>query len=455
VRLSISAFRSVIQMNRAKVCRRQQRVFYGWYIVAVGFLANVGSSFALASTLSIFLKPLTADLGISRGVFSLLRSGEAVIGAAIAPFIGTLADRHGGRWLIAIGTAVVAVGYLLLGQVGSFTQFAFVRLTLVTWGDAMMGSMVVNIIVAQWFLLRRGRALAVTSMGIGFAKVCMPLVAASLIFWLGWRQTWVVFGCVILLLVVAPTLLFIRRTPEEMGLLPDGASAAMTNPGSRLGRHSISANLTNADEIIWTRGAALRTRAFWLLVVTFGIASVGVTGLNLHVYPFVTDLGYSPVIAASVMSVIASMQLASPLAWGLIAERIDVRIAATLRFVIQAIGLGLVIFGKNLSGLYIGFFLYGIGLGGNMVLPEILWANYFGRRSLGKVRGLGLLMSQALAAAGPPFFGFLFDITGGYGLSFAIFGCALIMSAFLSLLLRPPLKPTGAVDEWGLSRLPV
>jgi MFS family permease len=430
----------MIHMNQEAASPERQKIFYGWYIVAVGFLANVGSSFALASTLSIFLKPLTADLGISRGVFSLLRSGEGIVGAAIAPFVGTLADRHGGRWLIAIGTSVVAVGYLALGQVESFTGFALIRLTLVTCGDAMMGSMVVNVIVAQWFLLRRGRALALASMGVGFAKVCMPLVAASLILWLGWRQTWVVFGCVILLLVVGPSLVFIRRTPEEMGLLPDGAPAAWPLPDGQREHKSPAARLGRSEENVWTRAEALRTSAFWLLVITFGIASVGVTGLNLHVYPYVTDLGYPPVVAASVMSVIASMQTASPLAWGLVAERIDVRIAATLRFVIQALGLGLAILGNNLAFLYGGFLLYGVGLGGNMVLPEILWANYFGRRSLGKVRGLGLLMSQVLAAAGPPFFGFLFDLTGGYGLSFAIFGGALIVSAFLSLLLRPPVK---------------
>jgi len=195
------------------------------------------------------------------------------------------------------------------------------------------------------------------------------------------------------------------------------------------------------QDLVWARGEAMRTQAFWLLVITFGIASVGVTGLNLHVFSYVTDLGHPPMIAATVMSVIASMQLASPLAWGLLAERIEVRVAA-MRFVIQAVGLGLAISTENLFCLYAGFFLYGIGLGGNMVLPEILWANYFGRRSLGRVRGLGLLISQALAAAGPPFFGFLFDLTHGYGLSFAIFGCALITSAFLSLMLRPPQKVT-------------
>ena len=181
-------------------------------------------------------------------------------------------------------------------------------------------------------------------------------------------------------------------------------------------RKSCRSSEAGALEATWTRGDAVRTTAFWLLVITFGISSIGVTGLNLHVYSYVTDLGYSAVIAATVMSIIASMQLASPLGWGFLAEKIGARYAATLRFVIQGIGLAMAILTGNLFCLYAGFFLYGIGLGGNMVLPDILWADYFGRHSLGKIRGMGLLISQFLAAIGPPFFGFLFDITGGYGL---------------------------------------
>ena len=427
-------------LNAAALSSSKPKLFYGWYIVGTGFLTNIASAFALASTLSIFLKPLTAELGISRGVFSLLRSGEGIIGALIAPFIGTLVDRYGGRGLIAIGTAIVAVGYLMLGHVETFTQFALVRLSLVTVGDSMMGSMVVNIVIAQWFLRRRGRAFAISSMGVGFAKVCMPIVAASLIVWFGWRQTWMGFGLVTLILGVVPSLLFIRRSPEEMGLLPDGAEEPIVSDHTRVRQNRAAADATTNQDLEWTRGEAMRNGTFWLLVITFGIASIGVTGLNLHVYPYVTDIGHPPVVAATVMSVIASMQLFSPLAWGLLAERMDVRVAATLRFIIQAIGLGLATLTTNLFCLYFGFFLYGIGLGGNMVLPEVLWANYFGRRSLGKVRGLGLLISQVMAAAGPPFFGFLFDITNGYGLSFAIFGCALIISAVLSLMLKPPAK---------------
>jgi MFS family permease len=352
---------------------------------------------------------------------------------------------------MVIGTAIVAVGYFLLSYVDTFAQFAGIRLGIVTLGDAMMGYMVVNVIVAQWFVRHRGRALAISSMGVGFAKVCMPVVAASLILWLGWRQTWFVFGLMTLGLLVAPALLIIRRSPEAMGLLPDGVSQHAAGDEKPAEKTALRPGEIGEQQVDWTRGEAARTSAFWLLVITFGISSIGVTGLNLHVYSYVTDLGYSAVIAATVMSIIASMQLASPLAWGILAERIGTRYAATLRFVIQAIGLAVAILTGNLFCLYAGFLLYGIGLGGNMVLPDILWADYFGRRSLGKVRGLGLLISHFLAAIGPPFFGFLFDITGGYGLSFAIFGAVLIVSAILSLLLKPPVSPVrgrGVTEQW-------
>ena len=427
----------------ARVTQRikRQGIYYGWYVVGVGFLANVASSFALASTLSIFLKPLTAELGISRGVFSLLRSGEGTIAACLAPLVGTLVDRYGGRWLMVIGAAIAGAGFLFLGYIENFAQFSAIRLTLVTFGDVMMGYMVVNVVVAQWFVRLRGRAFAFTSMGVGFAKVCMPILAAWLLLSFGWRQTWMVFGVLTMALLMLPALLVVRRTPEDMGLRPDGADEPVIDSDSNTpGQKTPFESSANNSDTVWTRAEAVRTSAFWLLVITIGISSVGVTGLNLHVYPYVTDIGHSPVVAATVMSVIASMQLASPLVWGFLAERVDPRIAAMMRFIVQGVGLGLAISTSSLICLYTGFFLYGIGLGGNMVLPDLLWANYFGRRSLGKIRGMGLLISQVLAAFGPPFFGFLFDATGGYGLSFALFGAALATSAMLSLMLRPPRK---------------
>ena len=418
----------------------ETKFFYGWVIVGVGFLAHIASAFSISSTLAVFLKPLSQDLGLSRGAFSLIRSGEILIGAAAAPLIGTLLDRYGGRWLMAAGGLVSGLGFLLLGQVRDFWQFSLVRWLLISPGDSLMGSMVVNVSISQWFVRMRGRALALAGMGHGLAKVCMPVAAASLILYAGWRGGWIVFGLVTLALVVGPALIFMRRRPEDMGLLPDGGSSAETTSGKSSSKAAAKSHARAVDVVQWSRREALGTSAFWLIVITFGVSHVGVTGLNLHVFSFVSDQGHPTMVAALVMSIIAVMQFSTPMAWGLLSERINVARLIMAKFLVQALGILLALSTPGLVSLYAGFFLYGIGMGGTAILAEMIWASYFGRTSLGRIRGMGSLITSAFSAGGPPFFGLLFDATQSYNLSFSIFIAMLFASAGLSLLLRPPRK---------------
>jgi OFA family oxalate/formate antiporter-like MFS transporter len=420
-----------------------RRIFYGWWIVGIGALTQIAGVFSLSSTLSVFLKPITDDLGVSRGAFSLVRTSEVLVSAALAPFVGPLIDRHGGRSLIVIGAIVASLGYMLLSRVQEFWQFFLLRCTLVVVGDTLMGSMVVMVIISRWFIRKRGRAIAIANLGTGIAKVSMPLLAASLFVWVGWRETWTVFGILALALVVWPTLAFLRSSPEEMGLHPDGEPVPRPMESSVHGETELSATQRQAlaADVPWTRVEALRTRAFWLLVITFGIASVGIAGLNLHVFAFVTDLGYPPITAATIMSTIAITQLGSTLFWGLLAERVDIRKAAMGQFLTQTLGLTIAVTSTQLRFVYVGFFLYGIGLGGSFVLREVVWANYFGRLSLGTVRGMGMFLTQIFSASGAPFFGFLFDATGSYFISFTLFSSALLLSAGLIMLVQPPKKP--------------
>lgn len=418
----------------------EAKFFYGWVIVGVGFLAHIASAFSISSTLAVFLKPLSQDLGLSRGTFSLIRSGEILIGAAAAPVIGTLLDRHGGKWLMAAGGLISGVGFLLLGQVRDFWQFAIVRWLLVSPGDMLMGSMVVNVSISQWFVRMRGRALALAGMGHGLAKVCMPVAAATLILYTGWRGAWIVFGVLSLALVVGPALIFMRRRPEDMGLLPDGAASGTEEGSSASKGGKAKARPSSVDDVAWTRREALGTSAFWLIVITFGVSHVGVTGLNLHVFSFVSDQGHTTMVAALVMSIIAIMQFSTPMGWGLLAERTNVARLIMAKFLVQAVGILLALSNPGLVSLYAGFFLYGIGMGGTAILAEMIWANYFGRTSLGKIRGMGSLITSAFSAGGPPFFGLLFDATQSYNLSFSIFIAMLFASAGLSLFLHPPRK---------------
>lgn len=393
----------------------------------------------MSSTLSVFLKPLTEDLGVSRGLFSLLRSGEILIGAAMAPLVGPMVDRFGGRWLMAGGALSAGLGFVLMSQVGAFWQFLLLRWIFVAIGGVFMCHMIVSVTVSRWFVRKRGRAIAIASMGQGFAKVCIPVVTATLFAWVGWRLTWSIFGLITLALVVVPALIFMRRSPEELGLQPDGMDAPPVPVGASQSTDDKKAILS-ADEAVWTWREVIRTKAFWLICFIYGMANVGIAGLNLHVFAYVTDIGFSPLVAATVLSIIASTQLGSTMVWGVISERMDIRHSSLIMFLVQSVGLALVLATGQIVPVYLGFFLYGIGLGGGWVLQELIWATSFGRVSLGMVRGLGILVTHAFGAVGAPFFGFIHDVTGSYQSSFLAFVVALIIAAFSSLAVRPPQK---------------
>lgn len=399
----------------------------------------------MSSTLSVFLKPLTEDLGVSRGLFSLLRSGEILIGAAMAPLVGPMVDRFGGRWLMAGGALSAGLGFLLMSQVGAFWQFLVLRWLFVAIGGVFMCHMIVSVTVSRWFVRKRGRAIAIASMGQGFAKVCIPIVTATLFAWVGWRLTWSIFGLITLVLVVIPALIFMRRSPEEMGLKPDGLDDAPSAPSSAKAREAEKAKLA-AEAVVWTWREVIRTQAFWIICFIYGMANVGIAGLNLHVFAYVTDIGFSPLVAATVLSIIASTQLGSTMIWGVVSERMDIRHSSLIMFLVQAAGLALVLAASQVVPVYFGFFLYGIGLGGGWVLQELIWANNFGRVSLGMVRGLGILVTHAFGAAGAPFFGFIHDLTGSYRSSFIAFVVALVIAAFLSLAVRAPRKNFASVS---------
>lgn len=427
------------EIHRAGDAVTQPKFFYGWYIVGVAVLVNIAGTFAFSSTLSIFLKPITEELGVSRGAFSLIRTFEIGVAALIVPMLGPWIDRHGGRGVIVLGVTMEAAGLLLSSLVHEFWQFVVVRCSLVIAGEALLGSLVINVTIAQWFVRKRGRAMGFANLGTGIAKLSIPLVAASLFVLIGWRGTWAVFGLVAPLLVIVPTLIFVRRSPEEMGLRPDGEARPEPSDPARAESRSRPRRPTHESEArIWTRHEVLRLPTFWLLVLTFGIASVGIAGLNLHIFSYVTDIGHSPLIAASFMSTIALTQLGSTLLWGMLADHFDIRRVSCIQFLIQGVGLVTAITSSQIELTYIGLFLYGTGLAGSFVLREVVWANFFGRASLGTVRGLSMFFSHLFAASGAPFFGFLHDRMGSYNFSFTIFSCALFTSAALILLARPP-----------------
>lgn len=413
--------------------------FYGWYIVGVALVAQfvaVGTQ-TFAST--VFLKPMTGDLGWTRSEFSGVQTVSTVVMGVVGFVIGALIDRRGPRLLMLIGGLVCGAALIATSQVNELWQFYLARGVAQTVGNAMLGSLVVNVTISKWFIARRGMAVAIASAGVSLGGVLMtPLLSFVVDHW-GWRDAWIALGVLVWVLII-PSSYIIRRAPEDYGLHPDGIAPADAK------RLSESKNrLSAVSEIQWTRPEAIRTKTIWLIILAYGIANIGLGALLLHLFPFLTDHGWTRSQAAFIYSIQAWVALVSKPVWGVLMDRFHPRYLSAFGFVVAAIGV-LAILGAAQSEaelpMVLAMALWGLGIGGSVPLQETVWANYFGRQHLGTIRAVAMPFSILFGAGGPLLAGALYDSSGSYTVAFLLMAGFWIAGFFLILLARPPLHPT-------------
>lgn len=413
-------------------------VYYGWYIVAVALVASMMSAGVQAYSLGVFVTPMTDELGWSRTDISLGQTASTAVMGVVGLFLGGLIDRRGGRELMVGGAILAGLGYVLLGQVQELWHYYLVKSVVITLGMATMGSMVLNVAVSNWFIRYRGRAIAITAMGTSVAAVILPSLAARMIEGFGWRTAWLLIGVSIWVLVIPPAWWIMRRRPEDYGLEPDGQRMRADN--------ARSAQRLAVDGVRWTRRAAMRTPALWMLILSFGLGSMGFGAMLLHLIPYLTDAGYSRTEAAGAFSMLGVSGLISKPIWGLIVERIPTRFAAAAEFTLLGLGVVAILLAGSLALMYVAIFLFGIGVGGVITIQETVWADYFGRLTLGTVRAIGRPFTIVSSAGGPVFAGLAYDIGGSYELAFVLFIGAYVLAAVLILVTPEPRPPASALE---------
>ncbi|MBT5774484.1 MAG: MFS transporter [Dehalococcoidia bacterium] len=419
-----------------------RRIFYGWYIVAVAFFAAMMSSGVSAYSVGIFVTPMSDELGWSRTALSFGQTASTAGMGVAGLFIGGLLDRRGGRGLMVVGAVFAGAGYILLGQVQELWQYYAVQAGVVTLGMAGMGAMVTNVAVSNWFVRRRGQAIAISAMGISVTALVLPTVASWMIEEWGWRAAWAGIGVAIWVVVIPPSWVVMRRRPEDYGLEPDGGVAPVLDEQREAQRQEL-------DGAIWTRREALRTPALWMLILSFGLGTMGFSALLLHLFPYLEDSGFSRTEAAGAVGMIGLAGLISKPFWGLLVERLRSRIAAAMEFLILGLGIGLILAANDLATTYGAIFLFGVGVGGIVTIQEVVWADYFGRLTLGAVRSIGRPFTIVSSAGGPVFAGVVYDVGGGYEFAFVTFIVTYVAAAVLILATREPTPPRTAPTQEG------
>ena len=428
-----------------------KKPFYGWVIVGVSFLIGVTEVGVFQNILSIFMKPMTQDFGWSRAAVTGAIAVGSICGGLVSPFVGPILDRYGPRLVAFLGIVFFSLGLFALMFIRHLWQlYLFFGMgRMIAYG--VLG-LVVTVSVSNWFVRRRGRALGITWIGERVGSALLPVMITFLILAYGWRMAWGVLGVVVFLMSGLPAVLFLRRRPEDMGLLPDGAVSIPDGKkpdGSLTTETRTEAAIVEDAEPAWTRPQATRTRAFWTLTLLTCLIPFLQGGINFHIYPFLTDQGISQKTAVLVISTIAAFGAPGSVIWGMLADR--VRIQSLLA--INVFGSGLVFLllywtvgfeltdGFRTGIVFVLAALNGMLHGGRNTLVSLIWPAFFGRIGLGSIYSFSIPFKSIANACGPFFAAICFDIFGSYALPFYLFATTYIIVGVISIRTQPPKMP--------------
>ena len=427
-----------------------RKPFYGWVIVGVSFLIGITEAGAFQNILSIFMKPMTHDFGWSRASVTGSIAFGSICAGLLAPLIGPILDRHGPRMVAFWGSLIVGLG--LVGMAfGSriwhlYLFFGVGRMVAV----GALG-LAATVSISNWFVRLRGRAMGIAWLGPKFGGVLLPALSQWLIMAQGWRMAWGTLGAVVFLISGLPALLFYRRRPEDMGLQPDGTTALSEKKPAAGDPSGIESADIRADdpEPVWSRSLAIRTQAFWMLACAHSLVTFSQASINFHIFPFLTDQGFSEVSAVLVLSIINIAGAVGSVSGGLFAEKYRIQSVLCVNILVSGL-VFLCLYQTVLSGAaaasVVGmvFFLavlQGVLHGARMPLLNVAWAEFFGRQSLGLVMGISSVLLFAANAVGPVFAALVYDFSGSYAFPFAFFVVLFTVAGVMSYYMKPPRAP--------------
>jgi MFS transporter, OFA family, oxalate/formate antiporter len=404
--------------------------YYGWIVLAAVCCAGFARQGPAVAVLSIFVEPMTREFGWSRAALSGAVSLGGVLGALSAPVLGPVLDRHGARLVLCLAVLGSGLACMLLSLTPSlvvfYLLFCFARMI---WaGPFDLG---IYGALNNWFIARRALANAIATLAQSLGLVVLPLLAQLAMAADGWRAGWLTIGATVLVIGFVPTWLFLVRRPEDIGLVPDRAAPLVSaSPGSPTPSSPAEPN--------FSRRAALGTRAFWLLGLFTVLVYPVQAGLSLHQAAHLIERGIAPTTAAAIVSTFSLMSALASLACAFLPRAVPIRYPLALcggLFGVAA--LAMIEIGSVRDG-YLTATLFGLGIGGILTLVPSAWADYFGRRSYGAIRGLALTAQVLAQAAGPLLSGALRDLTGDYTRSLQCFAAISFASVLVALAARRP-----------------
>jgi MFS family permease len=422
---------------------------YGWIVLLVSAAAMVGSLPGRTQGLGLVTEPLLADLGIDRVTYATLNLWATLIGSAGALGIGYAVDRAGSRIVLSSVLLVLGAVVALMSRASSYGELAL-WITLTRFFGQSALSVVSLAIVGQWFVRRIDTAMAAYSLAISIGfMTAFPLVGWAVQTW-GWRTAWLGVGLTIGFVLAPLAIAFVRRTPESVGLLPDGGTSEEPRTPESPNHRTIELPNPRATELpnprttelagyTWT--AALTMPSFWVFAVGTALYGLVASGIGLFNESILAERGFGPDVYYQTLAVTALTALIGNFLGGWLSARVPLGRLMAISLAILAAG----VFALPLvtSFVHVMAWAVAMGLGGGlvMVLFFSVWGRVFGRRHLGRIQGAAQALTVVASAIGPLLLAWCLEWTGSYAVMFELLAAIIAAVAIAALLISLPDAP--------------
>ncbi len=403
---------------------KQKKPFYGWAIVGLGSIVAFNSGPGQSFVFSVFIDSLIEDTGLSRTGISLLYAIGTGVSAVMVFTVSRLADRFGARTtLIAAATGLGFACFAMAQATGALVVFvAFSALRALGQGSLTINA---TLLTAQWFVEKRGRAMAIMGLGFPISLAILPPTCRFLIDSIGWRETYMILGAMVWLLVLPPAIFVAKERPEDIGLFPDGAA----EPPLREARSSAATRKPPP---------VLTSPRFWALAIPLATPGLVTTALIFHQTAIIQERGLSPAVAAGLFVPIAVCSAATSIVAGWIVDRSGPKLVFTFCMTALLGAMGILLLIKSLPLAIVYAVLLGMTQGTSRIVGSVTWAHFYGRVGLGRVQGSAVMVGITGSALGPLPLAWLNDQLNGFGPAVAVMAVLPALAIAAVAVAKPP-----------------
>lgn len=438
--------------------------FYDWVMLPIAMATLIASSPGQTFGVSIFNEAIRESLALSHGQLAAAYMLGTLLGALPIAFIGRQMDRYGLRNTLLAIITLFSLACFLTAAAREWWSLLLAFALLRMLGPGALALLSSNTL-PFWFDRRLGLVEGLRNVGMAVAMASIPAFNLWLVTQWGWRTSYLIMGAGLWLVLFPLVARFFRNHPEDLGQRidgthPHGRRAAADGTRSRRSETHRSGSHGSAPvgqgpglaaagghaSLLWglTLGETLRTKEFW--IVASGTASMGLvhTALFFCMVPIYAERGLGPVDAAATLTVFAVSLAAMQFVGGALADRMPAH---------RLLAFGMACLSAAVATLYVASspwqahasgVILGLGQGIFFGVSQPLWARYFGRNHIGKIRGALMTFNVACSSLGPLIAGLTRDWQGNFSLALLIFVVLPLPIALLSLTVRPPAVPRPA-----------